>query len=170
MSDELGEKIDTPSSKGILLRIDKGLKKDIEMFAKQEGLSVSGFIRKALTTYIRKKYYEKVDYLLNFEDRIATGVLTELLPELEEIKSRIEEISGMPNQTTEDKPDEVIYPEDVKEEQDFPKVPGLHYKVDGENVVYEDGSIYNLHLGAWLVTKEDVAKWKRKKEKERWGL
>ncbi len=150
----------------IRVKVSSELKKDIESIARMRGKNLSSIVREALKLYVQEKYYRKMNEILNIEDRVGMAVVTELYPELEEIKNRLDMIADavqMQNSQAEKTPAK----EEKEEKIDFPKVPRLHYKVDGNNVIYEDGSIYNLYLGAWLVTKEEVAKWKRKKERER---
>ncbi len=148
----------------LTIRIDSALKKDLDAIARMKNTSTNRIVREALELYVQEELYKRAEYILNIEDRVGNEIFTELYPQLEEIKNRLDMIADavqMQGSQAEKTP--------AKEEEkiDFPRVPGLHYKVDGNNVIYEDGSIYNLYLGAWLVTKEEVAKWKRKKERER---
>ena len=147
--------------------LSSALKEDLDAIARMKNTSTNRIVRDALKLYVQEKYYEKTEYILNIEDRMGMAVVTELYPQLEEIKDRLDMIADVV-QTQSSQTENTPTKEDKQEEKiDFPKIPGLHYKVDGKNVIYEDGSIYNLYLGAWLVTKEEVAKWKRKREKER---
>ncbi|EDY36614.1 hypothetical protein ABOONEI_604 [Aciduliprofundum boonei T469] len=150
----------------IRVKVSSELKEDIESIARMKGKNLSSIVREALKLYVREKYYRKTNEILNIEGRVGMAVVTELYPELEEIKNRLDMIADFLH-THGSQAKKTPAKEDKEEKIDFPKVPGLHYKVDGNNVIYEDGSIYNLYLGAWLVTKEEVAKWKRKKEKEK---
>ena len=149
----------------LTIRIDSALKKDLDAIARMKNTSTNRIVREALKLYVQEEYYKRAEYILNIEDRVGMAVVTELYPQLEEIKNRLDMIADM----VQDSQAEKTSPQESKREEkvDFPKIPGLHYKVDGNNVIYEDGSIYNLYLGAWLVTKEEVAKWKRKKEGEK---
>ena len=149
----------------IRVKVSSELKKDIEALARMRGKNLSFIVREALKLYVQERYYERAEDILNIEGRVGMAVITELYPELEEIKNRLDMIADFAQ--TQSSQAEKTPAKEEEEKVDFPKVPGLHYKVDGNNVIYEDGSIYNLYLGAWLVTKEEVAKWKRKKEKER---
>ena len=158
----------------LTIRIDSALKKDLDAIARMKNTSTNRIVREALELYVQEEFYKRA-YILNIEDRVGNEIFTELYPQLEEIKNRLDMIadivqtSGLQSVPQNAPKEEVVYEEKKEEEDDgdFPKIPGLHYKVDGKNVIYEDGSIYNLYLGAWLVTKEEVAKWKRKKERER---
>ncbi len=150
----------------IRVKVSSELKKDIESIARMRGKNLSSIVREALKLYVQEKYYRKTKEILNIEGRVGMAVITELYPQLEEIKNRLDMIADFV-QTQNSQAEKTPAKEEKKEKIDFPRVPGLHYKVDGNNVIYEDGSIYNLYLGAWLVTKEEVAKWKRKKERER---
>ena len=148
----------------IRVKVSSELKKDIESIARMRGKNLSSIVREALKLYVQERYYRKTNEILNIEGSVGMAVITELYPQLEEIKNRLDMIADrLQSPQREKSPTK----EEKEEKIDFPKVPGLHYKVDGNNVIYEDGSIYNLYLGAWLVTKEEVAKWKRKKERER---
>ncbi len=149
----------------IRVKVSSELKKDIEALARIRGKNLSSIVREALKLYVQERYYERTEDILNIESRVGMAVVTELYPQLEEIKNRLDMIADFAQ--TQSSQAEKTPAKEEEEKVDFPKVPGLHYKVDGNNVIYEDGSIYNLYLGAWLVTKEEVAKWKRKKEKER---
>ncbi len=149
----------------IRVKVSSELKKDIESIARMKGKNLSSIVREALKLYVQEKYYRKTKEILNIEDRVGMAVATELYPELEEIKNRLDMIADAVQ--TQNSQAEKTPAKEEEEKIDFPKVPGLHYKVDGNNVIYEDGSIYNLYLGAWLVTKEEVANWKRKMERER---
>ena len=142
------------------------LKEDLDTIARMKNMSTNKIVREALKLYVQEEFYKKAGYISNIEDRVGMAVVTELYPELEEIKNRLDMIADFV-QTQSSQVEESPAKEEKKEKIDFPRVPGLHYKVDGNNVIYEDGSIYNLYLGAWLVTKEEVAKWKRKMERER---
>ncbi len=148
----------------IRVKVSSELKKDIESIARMKSKNLSSIVREALKLYVQEWYYRKTNEILNIEGRVGMAVITELYPQLEEIKNRLDMIADAV-QTQGSQVEES--PAKEEEKVDFPKVPGLHYKVDGNNVIYEDGSIYNLYLGAWLVTKEEVAKWKRKMERER---
>ncbi|EDY36106.1 Ribbon-helix-helix protein, copG family [Aciduliprofundum boonei T469] len=150
----------------LTIRIDSALKKDLDAIARMKNTSTNRIVREALELYVQEEFYKRAEYILNIEDRVGNEIFTELYPQLEEIKSRLDMIADFV-QTQSSQVEESPAKEDKEEKIDFPKIPGLHYKVDGNNVIYEDGSIYNLYLGAWLVTKEEVAKWKRKKERER---
>ena len=150
----------------IRVKVSSELKKDIEALARMRGKNLSSIVREALELYVQERYYRKTNEILNIEGRVGMAVVTELYPELEEIKNRLDMIADAV-QTRSYQAENTPTKENNEEKIDFPKVPGLHYKVDGNNVIYEDGSIYNLYLGAWLVTKEEVAKWKRKKEREK---
>ncbi len=149
----------------LTIRIDSALKKDLDAIARMKNTSTNRIVREALKLYVQEEFYKKAGYISNIDKMVGMAVATELYPQLEEIKNRLDmivdavQMQGSHAEKTPAKEEE--------EKVDFPKVPGLHYKVDGNNVIYEDGSIYNLYLGAWLVTKEEVAKWKRKKERER---
>ncbi len=167
---------DETQTQEIRIRLSSALKEDLDNLAKTRGISTASLVRHILRDCVREKYYTKVLNILNIEDRVGNAIITELYPELEEIKSRLDmiadivQMAGLQNAPREEKGDgkqEQVVHDEKRGEGDFPKIPGLHYKVDGNNVIYEDGSIYNLCLGAWLVTKEEVAKWKRKREKER---
>ncbi len=145
--------------------LSSGLKRDLDAIARMKNTSTNKIVREALELYVQEELYKRVDYMLNIEDRVGNEIFTELYPQLEEIKNRLDIIVDAVQ--TQSSQAEKTPAKKEGEKIDFPKVPGLHYKVDGNNVIYEDGSIYNLYLGAWLVTKEEVAKWKRKKERER---
>ncbi|EDY34589.1 Ribbon-helix-helix protein, copG family [Aciduliprofundum boonei T469] len=150
----------------LTIRIDSALKKDLDAIARMKNTSTNRIVREALKLYVQEEYYKRAEYILNIEDRVGMAVVTELYPQLEEIKNRLDMIADAV-QTQSSQSEKTPAKEEDEEKIYFPKVPGLHYKVDGNNVIYEDGSIYNLYLGAWLVTKEEVAKWKRKKEREK---
>ena len=145
--------------------LSSGLKRDLDAIARMKNTSTNKIVREALKLYVQEEFYKKAGYISNIDKMVGMAVATELYPELEEIKNRLDMIVDAVQ--TQDSQAEKTPAKEEGEKVDFPKVPGLHYKVDGNNVIYEDGSIYNLYLGAWLVTKEEVAKWKRKKEKER---
>ena len=150
----------------IRVRLSSALKKDLDAIARMKNTSTNRIVREALELYVQEEFYKKAEYILNIEDRVGNEIFTELYPQLEEIKNRLDMIADFV-QTQSSQAEKTPTKEEKEEKIDFPKIPGLHYKVDGNNVIYEDGSIYNLYLGAWLVTKEEVAKWKRKKEREK---
>jgi len=155
----------------LTIRLSSALKNDIDTLARMKGKNISSIVREALKQYVQKEYYEKAEDILNIEKRIGGAIFSELYPQLEEIKSRLDMIADMMQSSQAEKSpekEEVVDEEEKEEgEVDFPKIPGLRYKVDGKNVIYEDGSVYSRYLGAWLITKDEVLKWKRKKEKER---
>ncbi len=152
---------ESKSQAKLTIRVGSALKKDLDAIARMKNTSTNRIVREALKLYVQEEFYKKAGYISNIDKMVGMAVATELYPQLEEIKNRLDMIAGMVQSSQAEKT--LAKGEKV----DFPKVPGLHYKVDGNNVIYEDGSIYNLYLGAWLVTKEEVAKWKRKKERER---
>ena len=151
------------------VKLSASLKRDIESLAKSEGQSTAGFVRSALKLYVRERYYQKAEELLNFEDRIGTALLLELQPQLEDMIGRIEELVMIleSRDYEEPKKEEEMPREESKEK--IPNVPGLKYRVDGKNVIYEDGSVYSVYLGTWLIMKDRVLKWRREMEKNYLG-
>ena len=141
--------------------LDSALKENLDAIARMKNTSTNRIVREALKLYVQKEHYEKAEDILNIEKRIGGAIFSELYPQLEEIKSRLDMIADMMQSS------QVKSPEKEGGEVDFPKIPGLRYKVDGKNVIYEDGSVYSRYLGAWLITKDEVLKWKRKKEREK---
>jgi len=151
------------------VKLSASLKRDIESLAKSEGQSTAGFVRSALKLYVRERYYQKAEELLNFEDRIGTALLLELQPQLEDMIGRIEElVMILESRDYEEPKNEEEMPREESKEK-IPNVPGLKYRVDGKNVIYEDGSVYSVYLGTWLIMKDRVLKWRREMEKNYLG-
>ena len=150
------------------VKLSSSLKSDIESLAKSEGQSTAGFVRNVLKLYVRERYYQKADELLNFKDRIGTALLSELQPQLDDLIGRIDEVV-MILESRDYEQSKKEENEAYKKEEEIPEVPGLKYRVDGKNVIYEDGSVYSVYLGTWLIMKDRVLKWKREMEKNYLG-
>ena len=115
---------ESKSQAKLTIRVGSALKKDLDAIARMKNTSTNKIVREALKLYVQEEFYKKAGYISNIDKMVGMAVVTELYPELEEIKNRLDMIANFV-QTQSSQAEKTLAKEE-EEKIDFPKVPGLH--------------------------------------------